>query len=96
MDGTDYKKEQKDRRKMEEYDVIIEHHQSIGVVSSVKGKDTCLKALVSNQGNQDVATSASGALMLQGMEPRRRAEVLPRVPAASRCWGHTEAHSPRQ
>ena len=38
MDGTDYKKEQKDRRKMEEYDVIIEHHQSIGVVSSVKGE----------------------------------------------------------
>ena len=38
MDGTDYKKEQKDRRKMEECDVIIEHHQSIGVVSSVKGE----------------------------------------------------------
>ena len=38
MDGTDYKKEQKDRWKWEEYDVIIEHHQSIGVVSSVKGE----------------------------------------------------------
>ena len=41
-------KEQKDRRKMEEYDVIIEHHQSIGVISGVKSdRHVCTPVFIS-------------------------------------------------
>ena len=61
-------------------------------INHLRAKDTCLKALVSNQGNQDVATSAFGALMLRDVEPEAEQKRCPGLLAVSRCWGPSEAH----
>lgn len=80
MDGTDYKKELKDRRKMEECDVIIEHHQSIGVVSSVKSDRHCFRDYYEN------------TKFLQRKEWREQKNLF--YHKSSKCSTLCSAHSP--